>query len=152
MSFGHAMEMIERNGGSVQGDEVTIRIQEPAPVPLEAGFEGHYPVERRDLNLRFTTEESFQFEGIGFTVTGGVSAQDDIDYTLQVAMSIDGEQQEVTELPTGHLRRKNTPFWKFRLPPGAHQVVFKILNPSDDVELHLNDVIIYENEPAEVRY
>ena len=44
MSFGQAFQMIERNGGKIDGETVTIKCQQPKPVRYEKAFEGIYLV------------------------------------------------------------------------------------------------------------
>jgi len=153
MSFRHALEMIERNGGKIRGNTVVIQVQEPKPVRLEQGFENHYPVERRRLNTRFINEKSFQFEGVGFVVTGGVNKTGEEDYTFEVDMFIDDELVETVKLPTNYLRRRpDAPFWKYQLPRGEHTVRFEVKNPSELAEIHLDHLIVYDNQPPEVRH
>lgn len=152
LSFKHALEVIERNGGSVSHDKINIEIQKPKPVRLEVGFEGHYPVEKKDLNLQCYDEASFEFEGVGFSTTGEVHKKGAEDYTFRVEMYIDGELAEISELPTNFSTRKYTPFWKYQLPMGRHKVRLKVLNPSDKAEIRLRDAIIYSDQPKKPRY
>jgi hypothetical protein len=49
MSYKHALKVIEKNGGSVKGDQITIKLQKPKAVRMEVGFENHYPVERKSF-------------------------------------------------------------------------------------------------------
>ncbi len=152
MSFKHALEVTKRNGGKVSEDEVVIKVQKPKPVKLEVAFEGHYPVERKKLNMSITEEASFDFEGIGFAIngswSGGVHKKGDEDYTFRVEMHIDGKLVEVVDLPTESNARKYTPFWRYQLPMGKHNVRFKVLNPTDKAEIKLIDAIIYSNKPS----
>jgi len=152
MSYRHALEMIKRNGGTVKGNNIVIQLQNPKPVKREQGFVDQYPVERRSLNTRFVNEESFDFTGVGFAVTGRANKTGSDDYTLQVAMYIDGEQVEIAKLPTNFLKRRPTPFWHYQLSRGHHTVRFKVLNPSEKAELYFGDLIVYDNKPAEVKY
>ena len=152
MSFRQALQIIERNGGSVSDNSVTIDVQTPKPVALEVGFKDHYPVERRSLNTRFVNEASFEFEGVGFEVTGRTTKTGDKDYTFDVEMYIDGKLVETSKLPTKYIIRKPTPFWHFQLPQAKHTVRFKILNPSRDAEIQLSDLIVYANKPAKPLY
>jgi hypothetical protein len=46
-------------------------------------------------------------------------------------------------LPTAERTRKPTLFWRYRLAPGQHRILFKILNPAPGAEIHLADVVIY---------
>ena len=45
MSFDQALQVIERNGGKVETESVTIKTQVPTAVRYEKSFEGLYPVE-----------------------------------------------------------------------------------------------------------
>ena len=152
LSFKHAMEVIKRNGGKVDGNEVTINYQEPQKVRLEQGFKGYYPVERKWLNVTLKDEYTFSFEGIGFALTGKVQKKGKEDYIFKVEMYIDGKLDQVSELPTNFTIRKNTPFWKYQLPMGKHTVRFKVLNPTDKAEFHLGDAVIYSNKPSKPKY
>jgi hypothetical protein len=152
LSYKHAFQVIERNGGRVTDKQIIIRIQESKPVKLEMAFEGHYPAERRQLNFNLNGEESFEFDGIGFAVTGTAEKTGKKDYTCRVEMRIDGKLIETSDLPTNYLIRKNTLFWKYQLPAGKHEVRFKILNPSKKVNLHFADVVIYDNKPHLPKY
>jgi len=152
MSFRHALELVKRNGGSVSGDRIEIRVQDPKPVALEVGFEGHYPSERRRLGTRFINEASFEFEGIGFAATGRVEKTGDRDHTLKVEMSIDGKAIETSKLPTLYHDRKNTLFWKYQLDKGKHRVTLKILNPSEGAHVQLDDLIVYDDAPSRPKY
>jgi hypothetical protein len=146
MSYRQALKVIQRNGGSVEGNKVTINVQKPKPVRLEVGFEGHYPVERKDLNINLTDEASFQFEGIGFAVSGKAVTNNKIDHTFEVEMYIDGTLVAKTTLPTNFTTRKFIPFWKYQLPTGKHTVRFKVLNPRDKAEIRLENAVIYSDK------
>ena len=152
LSFKHALEVIERNGGSVNSDELVIRVQEPQPVRFEVGFKDHYPVQRRSLNLELAREGEFSFEGIGFTCTGSVDNQSGEDLVLEAELYIDGKLAEVSKLPSQYSKRKNTPFWRFQLPPDKHTVRIVIKNPQDGVCIKLNDLVVYDNKPVKPKY
>ncbi len=137
MSFRHALEVIKRNGGEVTDGEVIIKLQQPKPVKLEVGFEGHYPVERRplfsesgddfDLGVDIKKENEFEFEGVGFALTGRVGKEGEEDYTFKVEMYVDDKLVETTSLPTNYHDRKPTPFWHYQLARGKHKVKLKVL-------------------------
>lgn len=157
MSFRHALEVIKQNGGSIDGDEITIKLQDPKPVRLEVGFEGHHPIERRPLTpgkggMVIDKEGSFEFEGIGFAVTGGVKNENEEDYTLEVEMYIDDELVETSKLPSNYKTRKPTPFWRYQLKKGKHTVKLKVLNPKEKVSISLNSLIIYDDKPINPKY
>ncbi|MFQ5823571.1 MAG: ADP-ribosylglycohydrolase family protein [bacterium] len=152
LSFKHALELIKRNGGAVSDKEVTIKLQKPKTVPLEIAFEGHYPQKKMYLEKKLTDETSFEFEGIGFAVTGGTKKVGEVDYTFEVEMYIDGALVETATLPTKFTQRRFTPFWRYQLPMTQHEVRLKVLNPTDKAELNLDNVIIYGNQPFKAKY
>jgi ADP-ribosylglycohydrolase len=151
-SLNHALELVKQNGGKVDGDNITIEVQQPKSVPLEVGFEGHYPVKRQRLNKTFMNEASFEFEGIGFACTGQVYKKEGDHLDLLVDMFIDGELVETSNLPSNHVIRKNSPFWKYQLPKGKHTVHLKIKNPSENVFIQLGDAIIYDDKPSNPKH
>jgi hypothetical protein len=152
MSYRHALEVIRSAGGNTDGEKVLIQVEDPRPVRLEIGFEGHYPTERRRIEERFTDETSLTFEGIGFAVTGVASKEGSDERTLEVEMYIDGELVETSRLPTDHTTRKNVPFWRYQLTPGKHTVRLKLLNPSDDAFIRLDNLVVYGQEPVQVHH
>src|SRR5690606_21630252 len=70
MGMKHTLQVIERNGGTVSDDAVTIKVQKPRAVRLEQSFEGHYPVEKRQIHQELKDEYTLEFEGIGFALLG----------------------------------------------------------------------------------
>ncbi len=152
MSFRHALEMIQRNGGKVDGEKVTINVQKVTPVPLEQSFVGHYPVSEVSLNRRLRDETTFEFEGIGFTVSGYAGKTGDVDEVLEAEVYIDGKLVETTKLPTAEHARKFVPFWRYELPRGKHTVRLKIVNPSPTAYVQLHRAVIYDDKPVTVQY
>ncbi len=155
LSFRHALEMIKKNGGEVGSKEVRIKVQKPGAGPLEAGFAGHYPKERRRLDICLngeTKEAEFHFEGIGFAVNGAVErVEDDVpDAVLELEVLLDGNPAEKIILPTEDRIRKPTPFWHYQLNPGEHRVRVRLLNPSPGLDLRLSDVVIYTTPASPV--
>lgn len=153
MSYRHALQVIKQNGGKVKKNEVLIDLQEPEMVALEVGFEGHYPVARKSLHIKFINEATIEFEGIGFVITGSAQKNEDKDdYVFEVEMSIDGKLIETSKLPTQWLIRKNTAFWRYQLPNGKHTVHLKILNQTDGAFIQLNDLLVYSDQPSQPKY
>ncbi|HEX4851915.1 MAG TPA: ADP-ribosylglycohydrolase family protein, partial [Puia sp.] len=71
----HAIQNIELHGGSVNGDQVTIKRESPNPVKFEKSFEGHYPIEKMPAHWSENGDEvNFEFEGIGFVLKGDASS------------------------------------------------------------------------------
>ncbi len=150
MSFKHALQMIERNGGEIRDEEVAIKFQEPETALLEVAFEGHYPKDKIWLEQELEDEASLKFEGIGFALTGSANKNGDEDYTFKVEMSIDGILVETAKLPTRHQERRFYLFWQYQLPNTEHEVRFRVLNPSDKAAIRLDYAIIYGDEPFKV--
>jgi hypothetical protein len=159
LSFRQALEMIRRNGGTAEGDHVRIQIQEPKVVPFEAGFEGHYPVERRRLDIVLndvSPEAEFAFEGIGFALDGGpIFLDGDKDaetkrreVTIRLAAEIDDFPGETIDLPMNDRIRRPTLFWRYQLSPGPHRVRLKLQGSDSQKAVKLADLVIYGNRPA----
>ncbi len=152
MSFKHALEMVERNGGTVGTDNINIKVQIPQTIPLEIAFEGHYPNSKIPINNEVENEFSFEFEGIGFGVIGGASNTGEEEYVFDVEMHIDGELVETAKLPTAFRDRRFYPFYKYQLPNGKHNVRFKVLNPTTTAKVALQQVVTYGQEPFKVKF
>jgi hypothetical protein len=162
MSYKHALEVIKRNGGEVRDSEVIIKLQQPKPVKLEVGFEGHYPVERRplftvsgddfDMGVNINKEKEFEFEGVGFAFTGETQKKGEDDFTFEVEMYVDEKLVETTSLPTNYHDRKPTPFWHYQLAKGKHKIKLKVLNPTEKATLELNNLIIYDDKPQKPQF
>lgn len=87
MSYNHALQMVERNGGCVGDSTVTIVCQKPVPVRLEKAFEGMYPIMRKNLNRMVEKFGKFEFEGTGFVMRGSVKSKND-DYVAHVSVYV----------------------------------------------------------------
>jgi len=142
MSFNQALQMIERNGGKVDGEQVTIACQQPKPVRYEKAFEGHFPVKRISIRKDIDQSPELEFEGIGFVVKGGVRCNDRA-YVAVVEVYLDGQLMEVAKLPADSHSRRHDLTWKYQLPKGKHRVSFKWLNPRSDATVNASEAIIY---------
>ena len=149
MGFDQALQVIERNGGSVSGDEVTIKCQQPVAVRYEKAFEGMYPIEKVAVNKNLSDVGELPFEGTGAVFKGFVNAKDD-KYVAKVEMYLDGELVETANLPASYTTRRNDLFWKYQLPKGKHTATFKWLNPRNDVSVHFGEILIYSDAPKEI--
>lgn len=153
LSFKHALELIEANGGEVGETFVRIRVQIPEAVPLEVSFEGHYPIGHeyalnRWASMRVVDEAEFSFDGIGFAVQGRAVSRDGSDHTIEVELYIDDDLVTTAALPTNNHARKNTPFWKYNLTDGPHLLRFKVVSPTDTADFQISRVIYYGSSPA----
>ncbi len=147
MSFDQALQMIERGGGKVEGDKVVIACQNPVPVRFEQSFEGHFPVERRELgNVSVLSNPQIEFEGTGVVVSyphyiDGASK----DYVAEVEVYMDGELSETVKLPMDFKTRRYELYWKYQLPKGKHTLSFKWLNSENGLDLKLTKIVVYSD-------
>lgn len=166
-SYKHALEMITTSGGSLEEDMVVIPLSQPVAVAFEQNFENTFPVIREKIDLSFNDQFSFDFEGNGYILYGnmvkrskvdeqyidkvakkfgsevfGLAELDD-DYVAEVEVLIDGKHDETVLLPMKNTSRRLEPAWKYQLPEGKHSVVFNWLNPNENYEIRINDLIVY---------
>ena len=148
-SFNHALQMIERGGGSVSGDNVTIVCQQPEPVRLEIAFEGHFPVEKQRVrqNITQTFSPEIEFEGIGFAVRGAIRCNDE-NYVGLLEVFLNGKLMETAKLPASNHARRFDLTWKYQLPKGKYKITFNWLNPRPDATINVNEALIYSDAPV----
>lgn len=177
LSYKHALEMIERNGGRVDGEELTIITHPIVELPLEQNFEKTTPIsrERKDCFME-NNEYAFDFTGNAFVVYGNLVTTQSItkDYIHRVAIRfgseafalaelndnyiakfevwIDGRLDHVSTMPMRNTSRKLEPAWRYQLSEGAHNVVLKWLNPNPNYLLRINDIIHYSENPLPSPY
>lgn len=144
--FRHALEMIQRNGGTVSGDEVTIKCQNPVPVRLEQSFEGHYPVEAREMNIPMTKMDTIEFEGTGAVFRGKLQC-DDQNYVAEVDFYLDGQFIEQAKLPVAFHDRRQEICYKYQLPKGNHKATLKWKNPRPDATFDFTYLLVYSDAP-----
>ena len=161
ISFDHALQSIEKNGGIITDTEVKIKPQTARAAPLEQNFEGYALASNIQLNKKITfkdkQEYEIDFEGIGVVLRGRAwnvdfqekyaleSAAETLnDYVLKVHFYIDGKPSKVMELPLNFVERSHEPFFQYELPPGKHVLKFEIINPHEKVYLELRNMITYK--------
>ena len=150
----HALQVIERNGGKVNGDQVTIALQTPKAVRLEVSFPGHFPTEKKSIDQNVADEWTWAFDGVGFVVNGNTSRKSDKspEYVFNTELYVDGNKVEDVALPTAFKERRFNQFWRYSLPNGKHTVRVKVLNPNPDYTLHLSYAIPFGNKPVETAW
>lgn len=149
--YKHALANLERNGGKVSGNNVTLPAQTIEAVRLEQSFEGHYPVLKMPVNWSANRDEiTFDFEGIGFVIKGSANSKNDdaSKYVFDTELYVDGKVIEKAKLPVDFTTRRYELTWKYQLPKGKHSVRLKILNPSKDHELRWVEAIVYADKPV----
>lgn len=142
MSTEQALDMIRRNGGTVENDRVTIVCQTPEPVRFEESFAGHWPVERRVLRKPVDELGTIEFDGIGVVLTGQVRCEDE-DYVAELAVSVDGAPAEKIRMPALYRVRRHEIFWRYQLPDGRHTLTVEWLNPRADASLQAAELVVY---------
>jgi hypothetical protein len=143
MSFEQALQVIERNGGKIAGEEITITCQSPVPVRYEKCFEGMYPSGKQDIRVHLSNSHEFEFDGAGIVVSGHLQCPDK-DYTANVEVYLDEQLSEIVNLPANTNIRRLELFWKYRLSEQKHKVAFKWLNPHRDAKIWVGDALIYK--------
>lgn len=149
LGFNHALLNIQRNGGKIEGNNVTISVQQPEPVKFEQSFEGHFPIEKRSIEKPLATELTFNFEGIGFVIRGSAAKWASTSpYIGKAELYVDDKLVETAELPASYTTRRYELFWKYQLPSQKHSVRVKLLNPDKSNPIHVEDVILYADKPV----
>ena len=152
MSLDQALQVIERNGGTVQGDTVTIRCQQPEPVVYEKSFEGIWPTEKIRIRQDITENPAVEFEGTGIVIRHPAIQGAKADYVAEVKVLIDGKAADTVRMPVDMQSRRYEMYWNYRLPKGKHRVTFEWLNPEKGVTMRLTEAIIYSDAPAETKH
>lgn len=153
LSYKHALQIIRKKGGVLNGENIVIESETPKAVRLEQSFEGQYPVEKRRFDRNISDEISFEFDGIGMVIRGeAVPVKQSSwdykgDFAFEADLYIDGKKVESARLPANYVTRRHELFWKYQLPKGKHTVRMKVMNPSADFDLHMSDVLVYDDRP-----
>ena len=151
MSFNQALKVIEKYGGTVGENDVTIKCQTPEPVRLEQGFEGHWPAGRQDIRKYIPESGEITFEGNGVAFSYQMP-MDHSGYVAKVEVTLDGEVDKVMLLPTENNRRSLELWFKYGLPVGKHTVSFKVLNPDRLHPIEVRSMVYYTDKPEPVEH
>ena len=146
MSFNQALQVIERGGGKIDDDLVTIVCQQPKPVRYEKAFEGQYPTKIIGIHQNLAQSPEFEFDGTGFVVKGGVKCSDN-EYVALVEVYLDGQLMETAKLPANSLTRRYELTWKYQLPKGRHKVSFNWINQTPGASINASEALIYSDAP-----
>lgn len=153
----HASEMIIRNGGSIAGNNVTIKYQNPKTVPFEKSFEGIYPIERKGIVTRISSknpELSFEIDGCGFALEGTANKNGNKpDEVLEIEVFANGKLLEIAKLPTNGRLRRHEITWNYDLKEGKNRITIKAKNLQEGYRIDTRDLIIYsKNNPGKKIY
>lgn len=149
----HALQVIERNGGKVNADNVVIALQTPKTVRLEQSFTGYFPTEKRGINKDLADEYTTTFDGIGFAFLGEARSKkpvawpDENSFVYDMEVYLDGQKMETVKIPVSFTRRRHELTWKYQLTPGAHTLRLKLLNNNPDTMVRLNQLLVFGDKP-----
>ena len=148
IGFKHALQNIERNGGKINGQNLTIMVQQPAAVKFEKSFQGVYPIAKIPVVWSDKKDEiSFDFEGTGFVIKGETARWgSESSYVFNTELYVDNNLVESPRLPASYTTRRYELCWKYDLPKGKHTVKLKISNPSKDEEFNSSEALIYSDK------
>lgn len=149
MSFDQAQKVIKQNGGTIEGDSITIVCQKPEPVRYEKAFENMYPTGKIAINKQIGEVGEVTFEGTGIVFRGYLQCAD-ASYVGKAEMYIDGKLVETVNLPASYTTRRNDLFWKYQLPKGKHTVSFKWLNPKAGASVNYGEAVVYSDAPLQL--
>ena len=148
--FKHSLQNIEKNGGKIDDQNVTIQVQQPSTVKFEKSFTNLFPVSKFPAKRSENNDEiNFEFEGTGFVIKGQTAKwMSTSDYVIDAQLYVDDKLFDSVALPVNYTTRRYDIYWKYDLPKGKHSVKFKIMNPSKEYEIESPEVIVYSDKPV----
>ncbi|MBJ7881950.1 ADP-ribosylglycohydrolase family protein [Gelidibacter salicanalis] len=152
LTYKHSLQLIEENGGEVNGDKIKIKIQKPETVRFEESFVGLFPSEERYLRQHYTDKNiNIGFKGNGIVVLGNVNSICSVptsDYVALLDVYIDGEKVEQVKMPYDYIVRKYDVFHKYLLDNKDHHVEIKWVNKNPDFSIYMKSIVIYADSPS----
>lgn len=143
----HALAQIEKNGGSVKGDEVTLLIQNPEVLRYEESFEGLKPLKELLVRKDILDEGiNIDFNGTGIVVLGNVKnscIEFDNSFVALLDVYIDSRKTEQIKMPVDYITRKYDIFYKYDLPEGPHKLEIKWVNQRPDFRIYFKSYVTY---------
>ncbi|MEZ4998483.1 MAG: ADP-ribosylglycohydrolase family protein [Bacteroidales bacterium] len=161
LGFDQALKIVERSGGKIRGESLTIRYQEPVPLPLEVAFpdiypyrvtqaepdEGGNPGQSALFSLTGSEPEVISFSGTGLIVRGSIGGKLQKEFVGELEVSIDGIVDRVVKLPVDFRTRTDELYWNIEIPQGDHTATLKWLNPQEDAGIEVRSYIEFTNTP-----
>lgn len=147
MSFDQALQVIERNGGKVRGDNVKIRIQGPVPVRYERSYEGVVKKELMHVDSHaFGQDVEFTFNGSGIVLGGRLRNRQGGDYEARTEIYIDGTLYKTVSVHEEQYHGHAEIFQAFDLENREHTVRVHVTNPRKDKQLWVARATVYVPE------
>lgn len=153
LSYKHALQVVESNGGTVSDKDVTIAVQKPVTLPFEQSYQGLYPAS--ELLVRVDHLEQpivVDFTGNGVVVLGNVKSVCGVsksDYVALLDVYVDGVKTEQVKMPFDYIVRKYDIYHNYSLKQGDHKVEIKWVNPNPDFRIYHKSHITYSDKPAQ---
>lgn len=147
LSFRQALQVIEKNGGKIDGDEVTIRYQIPETVRYEQCFTDIRPANRFMINKGFENGSiDFDFTGAGLVISYSMTFnfENVSDYVAKVLVRIDEKEMKTVALPESMAERKNELYFNYELEDKPHHVELICLNPNPQNNIWVSSVLTYD--------
>ncbi|MCG2462499.1 ADP-ribosylglycohydrolase family protein [Flavobacteriaceae bacterium F89] len=152
-SFRHALQLIKKNGGNVDGETITINCQKPKTLPLEVGFPNVFPeagkLKESTWDARFTMKDdkivTLAFSGTGIVIKGAISGLPE-DFVGELEVTVDGKADRVMKLPVDFKTRSLELYTNLELPKGEHQIKLKWLNPRNGGTITSTGYIAFSDE------
>jgi hypothetical protein len=141
----HALLNIEKNGGKIGREDISIPSQSIAPVALEQGYSGLTRINSLDLKGRDMKELSFSFTGKALVIKGNSYKKKTqaAEKVIRVRIRIDENIDEIVLMPTDFKYRKHELYWNYDLPDKVHQVSIQVLDPDNDYGLDVMEGFYY---------
>lgn len=164
LGFDQAIKVIEKYGGKVEGENITIKYEDPVTVPLEIAFPDIYPYRvtqveppkerRRSYEMLYTLQSGdpieIEFSGIGIIIKGGIGGELENDYVGELEVSIDGTVDRVIKLPVDYRTRTAELYWNVEIPDGDHTATLKWLNPQEGGGIGVRGFIEFTNTRQDI--
>jgi hypothetical protein len=146
MSFSHALQMIERGGGKVNDNEVTIKCQSPKPVRYEKSFPNITPDKRMPIKIELSESgHTINADCAGIVINGGVSAKDK-QYNAEIEVTLDGGKPQKVDMPASFRKRRLDIYWNFEMKQKPHRITLRWLNPKEGVKVVVTDAILFNKK------
>jgi ADP-ribosylglycohydrolase len=154
LSYKHALQVIERNGGSVADSSINIKVQKPETLKFEESFAGLYPASELLIRVDHLEEPIVvNFNGNGVVVLGNVKSVCGVsksDYIALLDVYVDGVKTEQLKMPFDYIVRKYDIYHNYSLLQGDHKIEIKWVNQNPDFRMYLKSVVTYGDAPAAV--
>jgi len=154
-----SIENIVKYGGEVEGDNITIVVQDTEVLPLEVAYPDIYPAGEIVIEKPIQEVSEIEFSGTGITVNGGPdyramrrTGKVDSDYVAEIEVTIDGQKATVRNNPFSYHARALEIYFNLELPKGDHVLELKWLNPAEGYEINVERCIVFSDELVKVDY